>query len=103
MSYAPANLGRAADQLSDEGIMDLFQRELEDIFPELRGHVVERQLHRTDPGIPYPFVGRGRIQPVLTRRRERIHLAGDYLGSWYAETSAWTARRAAEAALAEFG
>jgi oxygen-dependent protoporphyrinogen oxidase len=46
-------------------------------------------------------VGRGRIQPTLMRPQERIHLAGDYLGSWYAETSAWTAAGAAQRARAE--
>ena len=29
---------------------------------------------------------------------DRVHLAGDYLGSWYAETSVWTGRQAAAAA-----
>ena len=28
----------------------------------------------------------------------RIYLAGDYLGTWYADTSVWTARQAAAAA-----
>ena len=101
MVYAPADLGRAIRDLPDDAILDRFQADLEEVLPAVRGHVVERMLHRVDPGIPFPFVGRGRIQPTLMRPQERIHLAGDYLGSWYAETSAWTGRSAAAAARAE--
>ncbi len=101
MVYAPANLGRAIAGLSDEEVLDRFQADLEQVLPGVRGHVVERMIHRVDPGIPFPFVGRGRIQPTLMRPQERIHLAGDYLGSWYAETSAWTGAGAARRARAE--
>ena len=98
MSYSSANLARKIADQSDEEILDLYQRELETVFPELRGHVVERQLHRVDPGIPFPFVGRAKIQPALMQPLGRIYLAGDYLGTWYADTSVWTAREAAAAA-----
>jgi len=101
MVYAPANLGRGIAHLLDEEILDRFQSDLEQVLPELRGHVVERQLHRVTPGIPFPFVGRGRLQPTLTQPMARIHIAGDYLGSWYGETSAWTGRAAAERVLNE--
>ena len=97
MSYSSANLARRIASSSDEVILDRYQAELVGIFPELRGHVVERQLHRAEPGIPYPFVGRGKIQQALMQPLGRVHLAGDYLGSWYAETSAWTGARAAAA------
>ena len=98
MSYSSANLARKIAGQSDEEILDLYQRELETVFPELRGHVVERQLHRVDPGIPFPFVGRAKIQPALMQPLGRVYLAGDYLGTWYADTSVWTAREAAAAA-----
>ena len=98
MTYATASLARSIAGDADEAILDRFQRDLEETLPELRGHVVERLLHRVDPGIPYPFVGRGRIQRALLEPLGRVHLAGDYLGSWYAETSIWTARAAAPAA-----
>lgn len=101
MTYSSANLARRIMGESDEAILDLYQSELEGVFPELRGHVVERLLHRVDPGIPYPFVGRGRIQPALLAPLGRVHLCGDYLGSWYAETSVWTGRAAAAAASAQ--
>lgn len=101
MTYSSANLARRIMGESDEAILDLYQSELEGVFPELRGHVVERLLHRVDPGIPYPFVGRGRIQEALLAPLGRVHLCGDYLGSWYAETSVWTGRAAAAAASAQ--
>lgn len=101
MVYAPANLGRKVEHLGDEETLDLFQADLEQVLPELRGHVVERQIHRVSPGIPFPFVGRGRLQPTLMQRTDHIHIAGDYLGSWYGETSAWTGHAAAKRVLTE--
>ncbi|MGI9117761.1 MAG: FAD-dependent oxidoreductase [Gaiellales bacterium] len=98
MSYASANLARRIMGESDETILDTYQAELEGVFPELRGHVVERLLHRVDPGIPYPFVGRNRIQEALLAPLGRVHLCGDYLGTWYADTSVWTGRAAAAVA-----
>ena len=98
MSYSSANLARRIMGESDETILDTYQAELEGVFPELKGHVVERLLHRVDPGIPYPFAGRSRIQRALMQPLGRVHLAGDYLGTWYAETSVWTARQAAAVA-----
>ena len=103
MVYAPANLGRKVEHLGDEETLDLFQADLEQVLPELRGHVVERQIHRVSPGIPFPFVGRGRLQPTLMQPTEHIHIAGDYLGSWYGETSAWTGHAAAMRVLTELG
>lgn len=100
MTYATATLARRIGGESDEAILDLFQSELEETLPELQGHVVERLLHRVDPGIPYPFVGRARIQRDLLAPLGRVHLCGDYLGTWYADTSIWTGREAAARARA---
>jgi len=47
--------------------------------------------------------GRGRLQAALTRPLGRIHLAGDYLGTWYTETAAQTAEAAARAVRDELG
>jgi oxygen-dependent protoporphyrinogen oxidase len=33
------------------------------------------------------FPGRGRLQQTLTRRGDRVFLAGDYLGTLYTETA----------------
>ena len=98
MSYSSANLARQAASLGDDAILDRYQSELESVFPELQGHVVERQLHRVDPGIPHPFVGRSRIQQALMQPLGRVQLAGDYLGTWYAETAVWSGRNAAATA-----
>ena len=98
MVYAPADLGRTIAHLSDDEVLDRFQADIEQVLPGVRGHIVERHIHRVHPGVPFPFVGRGRIQPTLMARRERIHIAGDYLGTWYGETAAWTGAGAAQRA-----
>lgn len=98
MVYAVADLGRRALEMEDEAVLDAYQRDLEEVLPEVRGRIVERVLRKVEGGLPFPHVGRGRIQPALTQPIGRIHLAGDYLGSWYAETAALTGRWAAERA-----
>ena len=40
-------------------------------------------------------MGRGRLQPALTRPLGRLHLVGDYLGTRYVETCAETAEAVA--------
>ena len=93
-----AELARPTPDTDDETVLDALQRDLEEVLPEVRGHVVERVLRVIDGGLPFPHVGRGRLQPALTQPLGRIHLAGDYLGSWYAETAALTGQWAAGAA-----
>ena len=95
MVYAVADLGRRALEMEDEAVLDAYQRDLEEVLPEVRGRIVERVLRKVDGGLPFPHVGRGRLQPALTQPLGRIHLAGDYLGSWYAETAALTGQWAA--------
>jgi oxygen-dependent protoporphyrinogen oxidase len=56
-------------------------------------------VRRWPLGLAYCFPGRGRIQEALTRPAERIHLAGDYLGTFYTETAAETGWRAANTIL----
>ena len=58
-------------------------------------------VQRWERGLPYAAVGRGRLQAALTRPLGRIHLAGDYLGTWYTETAAQTAEAAARAVRAQ--
>ena len=95
MVYAVADLGKRALEMEDEAVLDAYQRDLEEVLPEVKGRIVERVLRKVDGGLPFPHVGRGRIQPALTQPLGRIHLAGDYLGSWYAETAALTGQWAA--------
>lgn len=100
MVYAAAGLARSLDELSDAEIAGRFHDDLESLFPTLRGAIVETVIHRWDRGLPYPAVGRSRLQGALTRNLSPVFLAGDYLGSWYTETAAQTAAAAAAAARA---
>ena len=96
MVYAVADLGKQALAMEDEAVLDAYQRDLEEVLPEIKGRIVERVLRKVDGGLPFPHVGRGKLQTALTQPIGRIHLAGDYLGSWYAETAARTGAWSAE-------
>ena len=95
MVYAAANAARALADLDDDEIADRFRTDLEAIFPRARGIVGEVMIQRWKRGLPYAAVGRGALQPALTRPLGRVHLAGDYLGTWYTETACATAEAAA--------
>ena len=97
MVYAAADLGRALLAERDEDVRARFRSDLEDMFPEARRVIDEIVVHRWERGIPFPQPGRARLQPALTRPLGRVHLAGDYLGTWYTETAAQTAEQAAMA------
>ena len=68
---------------------------LDAVLPGFAGHVVEAEIQRWPTGAPFCFPGRAKLQPALRRRTGRVFLAGDYLGSWYAETAALTGAWAA--------
>jgi oxygen-dependent protoporphyrinogen oxidase len=95
MVYAAAGFARALSDLDDRAVAARFEADLIDLFPQLRGAVAETAIHRWERGLPYPRVGRSLLQPALTRSLAPIHLAGDYLGTWYTETAAQTAAAAA--------
>ena len=95
MVYAAANLARRLDGLSDAEIAGRFRSDLLELFPSLGGAIAESAIVRWDQGLPYPTVGRSGLQPALTRDLSPVYLAGDYLGTWYTETAAQTAARAA--------
>ena len=67
------------------------------MLPATRGIVEEVVIKRWERGLPYPRVGRAGLQQALTRPLDPIWLAGDYLGTWYTETSVQTAIAAAAA------
>ena len=79
--------------------IDAYVRDAEEIFPGFSEHVVEAHVRRWPDGIPYCFPGRGRIQGALMRPQERVHLAGDYLGTSYTDTAIETGWRAASRIL----
>ena len=103
MVYAAADLARALADQSDAEIERSFRDDLFAIYPDARRVVREVVIHRWERGLPYPRPGRARLQAALTRPLGRIHLAGDYLGTWYTETAILTAQSAAAAARAQLG
>ena len=103
MVFSPASLAAALLDLDDRQIIDRYLNDLEEIFPGISGLVVEAQVRRWPLGLAYCFPGRGRIQAALTRPAARIHLAGDYLGTFYTETAIETGSRAAATILHHLG
>src|SRR5262249_725512 len=101
MVYAAAGTARALDALDDAEVGERFLADLDGLFPKARSAVSEVAIQRWPQGLPFAAVGRARLQGPLTRPLDRIHLAGDYLGTWYTETAAQTAARAAEAIRAQ--
>ncbi|HSO30675.1 MAG TPA: NAD(P)/FAD-dependent oxidoreductase [Candidatus Sulfomarinibacteraceae bacterium] len=97
MVYAAAGFARRLAGLDDAAVADRFRTDLADLYPGSRGIVEEVVIQRWEHGLPYPRVGRSRLQAALTRPMGPIHLAGDYLGTWYTETAIQTAVAAAAA------
>jgi oxygen-dependent protoporphyrinogen oxidase len=97
MVYAAADFARALDGEDDEEVAARYRDDLDDLFPGARDVIEETVVLRLPRGIPYPRPGRSRLQPALTRPLDPVYLAGDYLGTWYTETSVQTANAAAAA------
>ncbi len=97
MAYAAADSAAHMLELDDDEIAAAFEQSLIDLLPHLRRRVRETVVQRWPQGLPYPHVGRSALQPALTAPLGRVHLAGDYLGTWYTETAAQTAAAAARA------
>lgn len=95
MVYATASLARALDSADDEEVAAAFREDLARIYPITSEVIRETVIHRWSHGVPFPRVGRSRHQAAITRPLGRIHLAGDYLGSWYTETAVSTGAAAA--------
>lgn len=100
MVYAAAGFARQLDGLDDLAVADRFRADLEDLYPQARGLVAETVIRRWERGLPFPRVGRSRLQAALTRPIRPVHLAGDYLGTWYTETAIQTAVASAAAVRA---
>ncbi|MDX6466764.1 MAG: hypothetical protein QOI27_1804 [Gaiellaceae bacterium] len=97
MVYAAAGAARALADLDDDAVRGRFRADLERLYPGTGGVVSELAIQRWDRGLPYAAVGRAALQAALTRPLGPIHLAGDYLGTWYTETACQTAETAAAA------
>lgn len=100
MVFSTANLARSLDGLDDAAVAGRFLDDLDAVLPGARALVTETVIERLTRGLPYPRVGRSRLQGPLTRDLGRVHLAGDYLGTWYTETAVWTGAKAAAEVLA---
>jgi oxygen-dependent protoporphyrinogen oxidase len=103
MVFSPAELATSLLDLSDRQVIDRYLEDLGDIFPGFSALTVEAHVRRWPLGLAYCFPGRGRIQQALTRPAERIHLAGDYLGTFYTETAIQTGWAAADTILRALG
>lgn len=96
MVFSPASLARKLIDLPDEEVLDIYRKDLEEVFPGFGKIVVEQQVQKFRNGLAYCFPGRNKLQPKLMRAPKRIYLAGDYLGSWYTETAIQTGLLAGE-------
>jgi oxygen-dependent protoporphyrinogen oxidase len=101
MVYAAAGAARRLDGLDDDEVGERFRSDLYSLFPEAVAVVSELVIRRWPRGLPYASVGRASLQEPLTRPLGSIHLAGDYLGTWYTETAIQTAESAARAVRAQ--
>ena len=96
MTFSPGESGRRLLDKSDEEILQIYLKDLNEIFPGFSDHVVEAQVNKFPLGSAYIFPGRAEIQPILTKSAGRLFLAGDYLGSYYTETAVQTGFTAAQ-------
>jgi protoporphyrinogen/coproporphyrinogen III oxidase len=103
MVFSPAALAKTMLELDDDQVINRYLKDLEDIFPGFSGIVAEAHVRRWPLGLAYCYPGRGRIQEALTRPAQRIHLVGDYLGTFYTETAIETGWRAASIILQALG
>jgi oxygen-dependent protoporphyrinogen oxidase len=99
MVFSPGNLARKLIGQHDDDVLNTYSSDLGAIFPSLPGSIVESEVQRWPLGLAYNYPGRGKIQPTLTRPHGRLHLASDYLGSLYTETSIRTGAEAGQGIL----
>lgn len=103
MTFSPAAFARVFEGKDDQFVIDTYLKDLDDIFPGFSKKVVESRVERWKLGVPYCFPGRAKLQPKLTVPSGRIYLAGDYLGTFYTETSIQSASTAAQNILSHLG
>lgn len=97
MLYRSGASARAYLEQTDAEVEQVFVDALLGLYPGLRGHIREVVIRRLERSLPYPAPGRHLLQPALERPLGRLHLAGDYLGGWYTETSIASGQAAAKA------
>lgn len=94
MTFSPADRGRNLLDKTDEEILDIYLKDLDDILPGFSKKVVEAHVEKFPLGSAYVYPGRAKIQKQLTERNGRLFLAGDYLGTLYTETAIQTGFKA---------
>lgn len=103
MTFSPATFARDLWEKTDQEVIDTYLDDLNDIFPGFSKLVAESHVQRWELGLPYCFPGRAKLQPSLSRPSGRVYLAGDYLGTFYTETSIQTGATAAQHILSHLG
>lgn len=83
----------------EDTIRETYFRDLDEVFPGFSSTVIESHIMKWHDGQTYNFPGRAKLQPIFTRDHGRLHLAGDYLGTFYTETAITTGTLAGRRAL----
>ena len=96
MAFSPGESGKRLLDKSEDEIIDLYIKDIDEIFPGFKDHVVEARVMKFPFGSAYIYPGREKIQQILTTPDRRIFLAGDYLGTFYTETAIQTGFAAAQ-------
>jgi oxygen-dependent protoporphyrinogen oxidase len=97
MVYRSAHAALELFDVPDREVEKRFLDSLYAIYPEARGIVEETILLKLPRMLPYVAPGRAALQAPLERPLGRVHLAGDYLGGFYTDTSVSTGQEAAAA------
>lgn len=95
MTFSPGSLARQLLDRTDEEIVDIYSRDLDEALPGSGSLIEEAHVQRWETGAPYSFPGRGALQPTLMGQGGRVFLAGDYLGTLYTESAVQTGFHAA--------
>ncbi|MED3724867.1 FAD-dependent oxidoreductase, partial [Priestia filamentosa] len=96
MTFSPGEIGRQLIDKSDEEIIEIYLKDLNEIFPGFRDYVVEAHVMKCPFGSAYTDPDRALIQPILEKSAGRLFLAGDWLGTFYTESAIQTGFTAAQ-------
>lgn len=88
-------------EADENTILETYYKDLNEIFPGFSDTVVEHEIMKWHEGQTFNFPGRAKLQPIFTRDNGRIHLAGDFMGTFYTETAITTGRLAGQGVLAK--
>lgn len=105
MVYAGGGRARALLDLDEDAIRDRFLADLDDLFPQVRGLIVETMVKKWLHAGPFAAPGRWRAQETLERGvGGRLFFAGDWMSEFVSmETAARTGVDAAAAVRAALG